>query len=486
MKMEIPGVVSSDILKQLPHLLEPWWNVTLYITSQINSGLINILSVSPRGWLDISFEYMQKLGHGLNIFSVWWSLTMVLTFALFLRLCLGHYPTQKHLKTLSSNIPGPLTLPILGNVPTFAGCNLVQFFQKLVAIINKYGPIVRFWMGNELYIVISDAESIESLLTSKAVITKNAPVSKILNDSGLTLANNWKIHRRIISSTFNSNVLEHFMGSFAKNSSTLIQKLKPLADGSSCNIYPFICSCTLDVICETVMGTSISNHMEGEEVFMKNLLRALEEELEGTSKKPWMLNEWMYNGRKQRQKDEETFVKYLREFVDKVVTEKLETHRSGFQQNRSNLQVEYLQWVRGREMCLLDLLIQDDHLSVEEIKEELCTLIVAGTTVTAVTCCFVLSTMGVYQEVQHKVLQEQEKIFGSGVHRSATSKDLSDMTYLEQVFCDVIEHSVGLVSFWDRFIRKIIIPSVRQTEYFPSHSTLILKKRAFWDVTLCR
>ena len=112
-------------------------------------------------------------------------------------------------------------------------------------------------------------------------------------------------------------------------------------------------------------------------------------------------------------------------------------------------------------MCLLDLLIQDDQLSVEEIKEELCTLIVAGTTVTAVACCFVLSAMGVYQEVQHKVLQEQEKIFGSGVYRPATSKDLSDMTYLEQVFCDVIEHSLRLMSFCDRFIRKIIIPSVR-------------------------
>lgn len=451
MKMETPGVVSSDILKESPHLLESWWNVTLYITSHINSGLVNMLPVSSRGWLDISYEYVQTLGQNLNIFSVWWTLSMVVTFALFLRLCLGHYPTQR-LKTLTSNIPGPLTLPILGTVPTFAGCNLVQFFQKLVAIINKYGPIVRFWFGNELYIVISDAEVIESLLTSKDMITKNAPVSKILNGSGITLANNWKIHRRIISSTFNSNVLDHFMASFVQKSSALIEKLKSLADGSSFNIYPFMCVCTLDVICETVMGININDHVEGGDVFMKKLLGALEEELEGTSKKPWMLNEWIYNGIKQRQEDKETFVEYLHEFVDKVVIEKLEIRRNGFQQNRSNPQVEYLQWVRGREMCLLDLLIQDDQLSVEEIKEELSTLIVAGTKVTAVTCCFVLSLLGVYQEVQQKVLQEQEKIFGSDIHRAATSKDLSDMTYLEKVLYDVIEHSIRPVFLCDRFI----------------------------------
>lgn len=64
-------------------------------------------------------------------------------------------------------------------------------------MVNKYGPIVRFWMGNKLYIVISDAESIESLLTSRAMITTNAQVSKIFNGSGITLANNdkWKIHK---------------------------------------------------------------------------------------------------------------------------------------------------------------------------------------------------------------------------------------------------------------------------------------------------
>jgi len=478
MKMENPGFVISDIWKELSHLLEPWWNVCLNITSQINSGLVNILLVASRGWLDVSFEYVKTLGHVLNTFLVWWPVSIVLTFAVFLLLCLSHYMAQKRVNALTSNIPGPLTVPIFGNAPTFAGCNLVQVFQKLIAVINKYGPTVRFWMGNELYIVITDAGSIENLLTGKAMITKNSPVSKILYGSGLTLANNWKIHRRIISSTFNSNVLDQFVGSFAKNSSVLVQKLRPIADGSSCNIYPFICACTLDIICETVMGTNINKHMEEDEVFMKNLLRAFEEDLEGTSKKPWMLNEWIHNGRKQRQEDKEMFVKYLREFVDKVVTEKLETRRNGFQQNRSNLQVEYLQWVRGREMCLLDLLIQDDQLSVEEIQEELCTLIVAGTTVTAVTCCFVLSTLGVYQEVQHKVLEEQEKIFGSDVHIAATSKDLSDMTYLEQVFCDLIEHSVRVVSFCDRFIRKIIIPSVRPSEYFPSHSNLMLKKRA--------
>jgi cytochrome P450 len=369
-------------------------------------------------------------------------------FALFLHLSLGHYPTQKRLRALTSNIPGPLTLPILGNLPTFAGCNLLQFFQKLVAMVNKYGPIVRFWMGNKLYIVISDAESIESLLTSRAMITTNAQVSKIFNGSGITLANNdkWKIHRRIILSTFNGNVLDQFVGSFAQNSLSLIHKLKSFADGSSFNIYPFICACTLDVICETVMGTNIHNYMEGDDVFMKNVLRALEKELEGTFKKPWVLNEWIHNVRKGCQGDKETFVKYLREFIDKVVTEKLESHRNVFQQNRGKLQVEYLQWVRGREMCLLDLLIQDNQLSVEEIKEELCTLIVAGTKVTSVTCCFVLSLLGVYQEVQHTVLEEQEKIFGSDIHRAANSKDLTGMKYLEQVFYSLIENSVRLVS----------------------------------------
>lgn len=425
--------VSKDIFKELPHVVESWWKIAINVIDKVNSSFINNLTFSSREWFDFSSVHIQSLRNGISIFLTWWIMLIIVLFTLSLPLYLAHYRTQKRIRNLTSNIPGPLTLPIWGSIPSFASSNLVQLFQKLVEAVNKYGPVVRFWMGNTLYIIISDAESIEKLLTSKSPIKKTSSVSKIANGSGAVAPDveKWKIHRTIISSTFNNNVLDQFMWSFFENSLVLTQKLKLLANGSSINIYPYVCACTLDIICETTMGTNVNTQMEGDHVFVENLLHALEE-LGGTLKNPWIINGCIQNRKKQHEKDKEVSLKYLHEFVDKVITEKLTSRRNGLQQNRGKQQVEYVQWIRGREMCLLDLLIQDNQLTAEEIRDELCTLIVASSKV-AVTCCYVLYLLGVYQEVQDKVLEEQEKIFGDDTHRAATSKDLCTMNYLEQV-----------------------------------------------------
>jgi cytochrome P450 len=444
--MDNISVINSEIFKELLHVLESWWKITVNVANQVNSGLFNNF-VSSRAWLEVVLGYMKTLGHGINIYSTWWTVPVILLFTVSLPLYLAHYWAQKRLRAITSNIPGPSTFPILGNISTFTGCNLVQFFEKLVDVINKYGPVVRFWEGNKLYIVISDAESIETLLTNKALNKKNMNVSKIVNGNGTVVPDDdkWKIHRRIISSTFNSNVLDHFMGNFVENSSILTQKLKSHADESTFDIYPFVCACALDVICETTMGTNVSSKMEGNDVFMKILLHSVEE-LGETFKKPWTIKDWIHYGKK-HDKDKEICVKYLHEFVEKVMEERIESRRNGFRQNRDGQQVEYVQWVRGREMCLLDLLIQDAQLSVDDIRDELCTLIVAGTKVTATICCYVLSLLGVYQEAQDKVFEEQKKIFGEDVLRATTSKDLSSMKYLEQV-CDILtRHSVIFVCY---------------------------------------
>lgn len=425
--------VSKDIFKELPHVVESWWKIALNVVDKVNSSFINNLTFSSGEWFDFSSLHIPSLRCGISIFSTWWIIFIVVLFTVSLPLYLVHYGTQKRIRNLTSNIPGPLTLPILGSVTTFASSNLVQLFQKLVEAVNKYGPVFHFWMGNKLYIVISDAESIEKLLTSKALIKKISSVSKIANSNGAVAPDveKWKIHRTIISSTFNNNVLDQFMWNFFENSLLLTQKLKLLANGSSINIYPYVCACTFHIICETTMGTNANTQMEGDHVFVENLLHALEE-IGGTLKDPSIINDCIQNRKKQYEKDKEVSLKYLHEFVDKVITEKLTSRRNGLQENRGKHQVEYVQWIRGREMCLLDLLIQDNQLTAEEIRDELCSLMVASSKV-AVTCCYVLYLLGVYQEVQDKVLEEQEKIFGDDIHRAATSKDLCSMNYLEQV-----------------------------------------------------
>ncbi|XP_069687882.1 cytochrome P450 4C1-like [Periplaneta americana] len=433
--MENITVVAGKIFNEVPRTLVDWWTTSVQVTTQLQSDVIKNITFSPTEWLESGLAYFQTFGNEESAPSTWWVVSLLMLIVMPVLVYLGLW-TQKRQSSPASNIPGPITIPILGNVATFAGCNLVQFFHKLIKVMGQYGPIVRFWMGNKLYIVISDADTIENILSNKSLIKKNSSVSKIINGNGVVAPDEdkWKIHRRIISSTFNTNVLEQFMESFTKNSFILCDNLKSVADGSTFDVYAHICSCALDVICETTMSTNVDIQMEGDKEFKSRLLQALDT-LGDTFKKPWMISEWIHSRKAQEDGDKQAAMKYLHEFVDRVMAEKAESRRNGFRQKQ---QVEYVQWVRGRELSLLELLVQDDQLTADEIRDELCTLIVAGTKVVAVTCCFVLSLLGVHQDVQDRVLEEQEKIFGPDDGRPANIKDLNNMKYLEQVMKETL------------------------------------------------
>jgi cytochrome P450 len=424
--------VSQDIFKELPHVVESWWNITADTVDKVNSGFIN-LPASSAEWFESSLGQIQSLRHWINIFPVWWSVFILLPLTLPIPFLVVLHRTQKRIRNLTSNIPGPFTIPILGNLPTLVSSDLVELFQKLVEATHKYGPVVRFWTGNKLYIVVSEAESIQKILSSKTQTKKVSSSSKIANGTGITAPDTekWKVRRAIIASTFNNNVLDQFVWNFFENSLMLTQKLKLIANGSSFDIYPFMCACALDIICETTMGTTVKRQVEGDDVFVGKLLHALME-LGGTLKNPWIINGFIKNGKKEHKKHEEISMKYLHEFVEKVITEKLTSGRNELQQKRGKHQVEYVQWIRGKEVCLLDLLIEDNQLTVEEVRDEFCALMVASTKV-AVACCFVLCLLGEYQEVQDRVVEEQERIFGDDTHRAPTGKDLRNMNYLEQV-----------------------------------------------------
>ncbi|PSN31830.1 hypothetical protein C0J52_20869 [Blattella germanica] len=430
--------ISVDILKDLPHILEQWWKYSLEIGKEMGSEIVKKVSVYSKPFSEFAAGYVETLRDGIHVSPVWWVVPVTFIFVITLPLYITHQKTQKRLRSLTANIPGPMTFPLLGNVPTFAGSNLKQFFQKLVKVVGKYGPVVRFWMGNKLYIVISDPESIENIFANKNLVKKNSTVSKLANGNGVVPDDGkWKIHRRIISSTFNSNVLEQFMENFSKNSFLLTEDLKSFANGTTFDIYSQICSCALDIICESTMGTHVCTQMEDNGEYKSRLLNAFET-LGDTFNKPWMFNDWIHSRKQQLDQEREAAMNCLHEFVNKVIAEKKEAHRNGIRYHGSKQQVEYVQWVRGKEVTLLDLLIQDDQVTMEEIRDELSSLILAGTKVTAITCCFVLSLLGVHRDVQDKVLDEQERIFEPDISRPPTTSDVNNMKYLEQVLKETL------------------------------------------------
>ncbi|XP_069702069.1 cytochrome P450 4C1-like [Periplaneta americana] len=365
--------------------------------------------------------------------EAWWKLSSValttMAFTAFLVFCW----TKRRLWELAAKLPGPTTVPLLGNLLTFAGCDLVQFFARIVQLVEKHGPIFRLWFGQDLFVLVSDPVDIEKILGNKNFIKRTGYVTKVGKPffrNGLLMSDGetWRIHRKIISSTFHTNVLDQFVENFAKNSAILVDKMGANFCGSTFNVYPPISLCTLDVICETAMGTTVNAQLDDDGEYVKNVLRSLQL-LAERFMRPWLAVDWIFN-LTELGKEQAATLKYLHGNAQQVVVEKMQKYRTS---GRQKTQVDDVLSVRKRKLSLLDLLIEDEQLTPDEIHDEVVTIVAAGSETTATTCCFVLSLLGVHQDIQQRVVEEQKGVFGEDLYRSVTCDDLPHMPYLEQV-----------------------------------------------------
>jgi cytochrome P450 len=360
----------------------------------------------------------------------------------FLALCW----TKRRLWQLAAKLPGPTPVPLVGNILTFAGCDLIKFFQRIVQLVHKHGTVFKLWIGQDLFVVLSDPAALEKILGNKNFIRRTGYVTKVGKPffrNGLLMSDGdtWRTHRKIISSTFHNNVLDQFVENFAKNSAILASKLCDNCNATAFDVYPFICLCTLDVICETAMGTTVNAQLEDDGNYVRNVLRSLQFMSERFMR-PWLSIDWIFN-LTQLGKEQAATLKYLHGHSQQVVSEKLvKFHANG----RQKTQVEDLQSVRKKKLSLLDLLIEDEQLNPEDIHDEVVTIVAAGSETTATTCCYVLSLLGVHHDIQERVMEEQRSVFGEDIHRPVTCEDLPHMPYLEQVIktfhADFIYHTI--------------------------------------------
>lgn len=94
-----------------------------------------------------------------------------------------------------------------------------------------------------------------------------------------------------------------------------------------------------------------------------------------------------------------------------------------------------------KRMAFLDLMIESSQngvvISDEEVREQVDTIMFEGHDTTAAGSSFFLSMMGIHQEIQDKVIQELDDIFGDS-DRPATFADTLEMKYLERCLLETL------------------------------------------------
>jgi cytochrome P450 family 4 len=177
---------------------------------------------------------------------------IVFVIILFCLIISWHY--KKYHETLHSisKIPGPICVPLFGNVLLFFMKGPAEILKIGERLHKTYGKVFRVMLGYQVEILITDPKDIELLLGSQKILDKSDEYD-FLRDwlgSGLLVSTGkkWHSRRKVITPAFHFKILDQFTEVFDKQSSIFVQNLMQFK-GQSIDIFPPIALQALDVIC---------------------------------------------------------------------------------------------------------------------------------------------------------------------------------------------------------------------------------------------
>ncbi|XP_049271481.1 cytochrome P450 4c3 isoform X2 [Rhipicephalus sanguineus] len=240
--------------------------------------------------------------------------------------------------------------------------------------VHKKRGMYMFFVGTRPSVSLQRAEFVEEALSSNSLLAKGPEYTLLHNWLGTGLltgtGNKWRTRRRMFTPAFHFRILEDFISTINAQSTVLADKLgKMCSPGKRTDIVPLVTMCTLDIICETIMGTSIRAQHDERSPYVKAVNRL------GELFILRMLNPFLQS-----------------EYVFK----------------RSSIGKEYYE-------CLNTL-----HTFTRK-----------GHDTTAMGISWALFLIGHQPVEQQKIHDELDAIFGSDKHRPVTSEDLREMKYLE-------------------------------------------------------
>ncbi|CAL1280539.1 unnamed protein product [Larinioides sclopetarius] len=137
--------------------------------------------------------------------------------------------------------------------------------------------------------------------------------------------------------------------------------------------------------------------------------------------KPWLWPSFIFWNSKYG-KELNQYTRLLEEITDKIIQEKKERWLRGESETYS-----------GKYKALMDLLLEKhfdtQELTEEDIKEEVKTFFLAGHETVATSVSWTLYLIGLYSDVQAKIHEEFDQVFGEDVKRPIKEMDLTGMPY---------------------------------------------------------
>jgi len=279
--------------------------------------------------------------------------------------------------------------------------DLLPFFMELK---NQNGLVVHFNIAGEACVMLNDPDDLKILLSSTKHINKSKDYQLLkpwLNE-GLLLSSGskWQSRRKLLTNTFHFKTLDMYNVSINKHSRVLARKLLEASTGDKeIDVMNYITLCSLDMICDTIMGIEV-NAQEGKSIEYVKAIKCACRSIIDRIFKFWLWNDFIFkisgSGR-----DFYKSLKVLHEFTDNVIKMKKESFINSKSQDE---QIETSS-KKMQKKSFLDILLNvleenPDQMTEKDIREEVDTFLFEGHDTASITITITLIFLGLNQDIQ--------------------------------------------------------------------------------------
>ncbi|KAH8410920.1 hypothetical protein KR222_008907, partial [Zaprionus bogoriensis] len=261
--------------------------------------------------------------------------------------------------------------------------------------------------------------------------------------SGLLTANDrqWMVRRKLITPSFHFRILRDFLEIMNETSGrfmAMLERESIKAKDQVLDAQSLVSRSTIDVICETAMGTRV-NSIEGVVspivTAIDTLCNIIPERVLSVFKRidPIFKLTPMYRQQQQA-------LAIMRFEFAKIIEERRSLLKKSSYQ-AAQLDDENLDATRPKMAFLDNLLtaeVDGKPLTFEDIFEEVSTFMFEGHDTTASAITFALFCLAWTPDVQQRAYEEQKQIYGDAQDRHPTYQELQDMKYLDLVIKETL------------------------------------------------
>ncbi|KAK3919389.1 Cytochrome P450 4C1 [Frankliniella fusca] len=357
----------------------------------------------------------------------------------------------RRMARVAASIPGPPTLPVVGNFLSFSRSRLRRSFQGMM---KQYGTIFRLWFGPLLAVWVLDAEDVEVVLSSPACMHKPRVMYRLIEPilgRGLLVLNGaeHRRHRKLILPSLHREVINKFQPLMQGAAAELVANLRPRANsGEVFDVVPLCGIAAVDSAFRTILNAS-------GELFGPELRQEMVDQVDTMSSllmyravRPWYHLDWFF-------RLDANYAKYRRinQVYDKLINDVLKNKMEGGSGTNKHTPT-------GRRKAFLDHVLGSEsgrQLTRDELYGELKTMLAASFVTSMDSLSIQLLVLSILPEHQIRIQQELDDTLGA--ERPLEVGDVDHLEYLDRFVKETLRYFPTFPAFGRRCLRDVPLPS---------------------------